>query len=586
MPIDPSLTAQGFCQLLVKSRLVPADDVRVLYRTWRLESNTRDDDPDAFRKFLVARAAITDYQSQLLFRGNTEGYFLGPYTITDMIGKGHMAGVYRAVHQSGQVVAIKVLSASKARDPGILARFEREGRLLTSLDHPNIVRAFEVGSEDRKHYFVMEVLEGESLEAILNRRRRLSVPEAIGVASQILEGLAAIDSRSLIHRDIKPANLMLVPAPGGNLRETVLGATLKILDIGLGRETPDDRPTASTALTGENVLLGTPDYLAPEQARDARAADIRADLYSVGCVFYHMLTGQPPFPDTSLMNQMVRHAQEEPRPLKDLVAGIPDGLQRVLDFLLAKDPSRRYATPAKAIQGLQIYLDNVPKAAPRPAPLPEYIEWLSTSQPVAVVPVPAVAPPRPPSATLPRLPISETLDDVVLPPLPSFPRSPTAIAAPTGSKPYPALPAPTASVGNKPTPALPASALPPQAVALPPLDEDDDDGYDVEIVSPAPSARSVPFPSAVPFASAMPITSNLPVSVAVPVAVASKPEDDDDEEQERGLLDPNRRDFIMFGAGAASVLFAILTGYGLASLARDKPEPTEPAANPADEEEK
>ena len=109
MPIDPTLTAQGFCQLLVKSRLVSADDVRMLYRGWRTDTAPRDDDPEAFRKYLVAQSTISEYQSQLLLRGNTGGYFLGPYTVTDMIGKGHMAGVYKAVHQSGQVVAIKVL---------------------------------------------------------------------------------------------------------------------------------------------------------------------------------------------------------------------------------------------------------------------------------------------------------------------------------------------------------------------------------------------------------------------------------------------------------------------------------------------
>ena len=108
MPIDPSLTAQGFCFLLVKSRLVLPDDVRALYRAWRTESAIREDDPEAFRKFLVARGTVTEYQSQLLFRGNTEGYFLGPYTVVDSIGRGRMAGVYRASHNSGQVVAIKV----------------------------------------------------------------------------------------------------------------------------------------------------------------------------------------------------------------------------------------------------------------------------------------------------------------------------------------------------------------------------------------------------------------------------------------------------------------------------------------------
>src|SRR5262249_25561134 len=147
--------------------------------------------------------------------------------------------------------------------------------------------------------------------------------------------------------------------------DTVLNSTVKILDIGLGRETFDESLDSLPAdqLTGEGVLLGTPDYLAPEQARDARSVDIRADIYSVGCVLHYALVGQPPFPDTSVLNQIIRHAKEEPRRLKELNSEVPDGLQQIVSFMMAKDPGQRYPTPERAAKALQVFLPGQAGAA-------------------------------------------------------------------------------------------------------------------------------------------------------------------------------------------------------------------------------
>src|SRR5262249_1997170 len=158
---------------------------------------------------------------------------------------------------------------------------------------------------------------------------------------QALLGLQHVHERGLVHRDLKPANLMLVPAPDAS----TLRCTVKILDIGLARtrEIQDDS-LLGPELTTEGVLLGTPDYMAPEQAQDAHRVDVRADVYSLGCVLYHVLTGQPPFPDKNLINQMVRHATEPARPLREFNPGIPDGLQQIVNWMLAKDPAQRYPT--------------------------------------------------------------------------------------------------------------------------------------------------------------------------------------------------------------------------------------------------
>src|SRR5262245_22534133 len=317
-----------FCSLLARSKLLPQEEIESLHAQWRAQSRGADDQVEAFRKFLVAQRALTEYQAALIQRGRSDNFFLGGYKILDRIGKGHMGGVYKAVHGLGQVVALKILPASSAKKPHVLGRFQREARLLTQLDHPNVVRAFQVGDANGVHYIVMEYLEGETLDSVLTRRKRLPAAEAVRLIRQALHGLQHLHERRVVHRDLKPANLMLSPA--ATKPDTTLKATVKILDIGLGRElfdesTPDGQ--VDTQLTSEGAVLGTPNYLAPEQARDARTADIRADLYSLGCVLYHCLTGRPPFPDTNIMAQMLKHATEKPATLASLLSEVPVGIQ-------------------------------------------------------------------------------------------------------------------------------------------------------------------------------------------------------------------------------------------------------------------
>jgi serine/threonine protein kinase len=200
--------------------------------------------------------------------------------------------------------------------------------------------------------------------------------------------LQHIHELNLVHRDLKPANLMLVPAPVPGQPDNTLRATVKILDIGLGRALFDENSLnadleglENMQLTAEGVLLGTPDYLSPEQARDARNIDIRSDIYSLGCVLYYTLAGQPPFPDTNIISQMVRHATEPPRPLKTLNAAAPDGLQQIVNRMLAKEPAQRYPTPERAAQALQEFLaaGSEPARALEAEPqMKKYLTWLET----------------------------------------------------------------------------------------------------------------------------------------------------------------------------------------------------------------
>jgi serine/threonine protein kinase len=459
---NPATTVNEYCGLLVRSKLIPEAEVAALRQRW----GGADAEVEAFRRHLVRKGCLTEYQATLIQRGHAGGFFVGGYTILDRIGKGQTAGVYKAVHASGQVVALKVLPASRAKDANLRGRFEREGRLLTQLDHPNVVRAFQVGRAGSIHYIVMEHLEGEPLDEVLARRKKLPVAEAARLVYQALLGLQHLHEKHMIHRDLKPANLMVAPATAPGQPDNTLAATVKILDVGIGRELFNeaaDEPR-DPFLTREGAILGTPDFLAPEQARDARTADIRADIYSLGCVLFALAAGQPPFPDKTVMALMVKHATEAPPPLATVIAGVPPGLQAVFDRMTAKQPGERYATPAEAAEALRAFLPPDGRSGSAPPLLPNYRQWLETGTSTEM---PAELKP---------------------------PAGGTAKAAPVAAP-----------------------------VAPPAVDE-----INVELVEP---------PAAAP-------------------------------EEERSLLDPSRRDFVMLGFGAAGVLAAIGFGYGLAQLAR------------------
>src|SRR5579883_1177076 len=195
---NPTATVTEFCGLLARSLLLPADEIAAVRERWKADPTASDADVDGFRKFLVAGKYLTEYQAALIQRGRADGFVVGGYVILDRIGKGRSAGVYRAAHASGQVVALKVLPASKARDPQVLARFQREGRLLTQLDHPNIVRAYQLGASGAVHYIAMEYLEGETLDEVIARRTQLPPPEAARLVYQALKGLGHLRQKRMV----------------------------------------------------------------------------------------------------------------------------------------------------------------------------------------------------------------------------------------------------------------------------------------------------------------------------------------------------------------------------------------------------
>jgi serine/threonine protein kinase len=352
------------CGLLIRSRLFSVQGVKTIYQRWEAAGGDVAN-PAAFCTWLVARGYLTTFQANLLAKGQVDHFFLNQYKILDRVGRGQMAGIYRAVNPQTQVVALKVLPPSKAKEKELWARFQRETRLAMQLNHPSVVRTVDFGKANNLYYFVMEYLDGITLEALLAQRGRLPPKEAVRMAFLVALGLQHLFEHGMVHRDLKPANLMLCPAPGpqGN----TLRSMVKILDLGLGRLAfdPDSRVTTEN-LTVEGSILGSPDYLAPEQARDPSRVDIRADLYSLGCTLFHALAGEPPFKDTNLVRQILRHANQQPRQLKEFNQGLPDELERIVHTLMAKEPAQRYATPAQAGEALKGFLAWESRAPTRP----------------------------------------------------------------------------------------------------------------------------------------------------------------------------------------------------------------------------
>lgn len=381
MTTSATATVESLCNLLKRSRLFQARDIRAMYQHWRrYQSMSIPGEVKLFLKWMVINRYVTNYQAQQLTVGRTDQFFLNHYKLLDLIGTGQMAGIFKATHTLGHVVAIKVVPASKSRDPLLLARFQREGRMAVRLKHPNVVRTYHLGRAGGRHYLVMEHLEGETLENVLKRRGKLPFAEGVRLVHQALQGLQHIHEQKLVHRDLKPANLMLVPLPPPSAPDNTLHATLKILDIGLGRELFDESEASgedAMRLTTDGMILGTSDYMAPEQARDSHHVDVRADIYSLGCVLYHLLAGQSPFAGSDPIQQLIRHASEPPKPIRQHEPSVPEGLQAILNRMLAKSPDQRYATPAQAAQALQAFLDKQAQNLFDAAALNQsYLKWV------------------------------------------------------------------------------------------------------------------------------------------------------------------------------------------------------------------
>lgn len=304
---------------------------------------------------LVELGLLTKFQAERLLAGRTTGFQLGQYRVLDQIGRGGMGRVYKAEHQTmGRVVALKVLAPNLLQTSRAQDLFLREVRAVAQLVHPNIVTAFDANEVDGRYFLVLEYVDGPNLEQLVRRQGPLPADVACDYVRQIANGLQCAHNLGMVHRDIKPANLLVQTrgrAPGSP-------GLVKVSDFGLARlHAPTDPGVSNpgTILTRDNTVMGTPDFLSPEQSRNLHKADIRSDLYSLGCTFYFLLTGEVPFPGGSTLDKLIRHSSEAPVPVSGFRQDVPEPVLALVARLMAKHPRERFQTPAELADALQPY---------------------------------------------------------------------------------------------------------------------------------------------------------------------------------------------------------------------------------------
>ncbi|MCE9566919.1 MAG: serine/threonine protein kinase [Planctomycetes bacterium] len=342
---EPPRTGDAVLELVRKSELVD-DDVLNSFVT---ESGTALTETPAadIASQLVKAGVLTPFQAKAFLQGKSRGFRLGPYRILDQIGAGGMGQVFLAEHSHmKRLVAVKVLPPRLALDKGMIERFYREARAVAALDHPNIVRAHDVACYKGTHYLVLEYIEGRSLaERLISNEGPLSIGEACGYIVQAAAGLKHAHDKGIAHRDIKPGNL-LVDKEG----------VVKILDMGLARFFEDDRDRITRDLDGGSVM-GTADYVAPEQLMDSATADHRADIYSLGATFYHLVTGRPPF-EGSTTAKLVAHQLKAVPPAHSIREDVPEEVSEIIEQMMEKDPDDRYQSATDLIAELLPFVGN------------------------------------------------------------------------------------------------------------------------------------------------------------------------------------------------------------------------------------
>jgi serine/threonine protein kinase len=314
-------------------------------------------EPGKLAGLMVRDGLLTHFQAEQFLLGKWRRFTIGKYKVLERLGSGGMGSVYLCEHKfMRRRVAVKVLPAAKAEDPSSLERFYREARAAAALDHPNIVRAYDIDQDDNLHFLVMEYVDGASLQEIVKKTGPMEVLRAAHYARQAAIGLQHAHEAGLVHRDIKPGNL-LVARDG----------TVKILDMGLARFFHDEEDMLTKKY--DESVLGTADYLAPEQAIDSHGVDIRADIYSLGATVYFILTGQPPFSEGTVAQKLIWHQTRQPKPVTAYRQDIPADLLGVLNKMMAKEMKERYQTPAEVVEALAPFV-QVPIPPPPEIEMP------------------------------------------------------------------------------------------------------------------------------------------------------------------------------------------------------------------------
>ena len=339
------LSAGSFLQMLAHSGLLNDEQLRRVEQ--RFSPKAGRTTAREICDWLQKQSLITEWQSEKLRQAKFRGFFLGPYKLLSRVARGGMSNIYAARHRdSGEVHALKVLPPARTNQASCLPRFQREAAMMQRLQHPNIVRVFGVFSEsdgqDAVHFMAMELLSGRDLFEIVNTDGPLPCRQSAEFIRQAALGLEFAHQAGMVHRDIKPANLFVTG--DGHVR---------ILDLGLAQDF--DSEENLTRDFNERVL-GTADYLAPEQAADSHTVDGRADIYSLGCSLYFLLTGQPPFTEGTLVQRLVAHQRKTPPPLSLFRKDVPEGLADILSGMMVKQRNQRIGSAADVANRLARFL--------------------------------------------------------------------------------------------------------------------------------------------------------------------------------------------------------------------------------------
>ncbi|MGY8770423.1 MAG: serine/threonine protein kinase [Pirellulales bacterium] len=341
------VTPEKFLDFVLRSKLLSEDQVQSAEQALRQQNSGQlPAILDQVVSYFTEQQLITHWHCEKLTVGKYRGFFLAKYKLLKLLGTGGMSSVYLAEHTLMQrKVAIKVLPPKRVKDATYLARFHMEAQATAQLDHPNIVRAFDIDQEKNTHYIVMEYVPGRNLQTIVREAGPLSFDQAAQCVAQAADGLQHMHDAGVVHRDIKPANLLFDPT-----------GILKILDMGLARFSQDDEE--SLTMEHEEHILGTADYLSPEQAMNSHKVDSRTDIYSLGCSLYFLLVGHVPFPEGSLAQRIAKHQSVMPEKLRKSRPNCPASLAQICEKMMAKKRTERFQSAKQVAQELRQWLDS------------------------------------------------------------------------------------------------------------------------------------------------------------------------------------------------------------------------------------
>ncbi|MHB1422728.1 MAG: serine/threonine-protein kinase [Gemmataceae bacterium] len=328
---DPP-TVEGLLKTILKSGLLDRGQLQEAVRD--LPRSQRDD-PRALADHLVRKGKLSRFQANKLLRGSGKGLLLGHYQVLAPIGRGGMSTVYLARDdRNGELMALKLLTPSRWRkEERMLARFQREMELSRRIAHPHLAWTHESGLCLGIYYIAMEFIPGKNLSKLVAQGGPLKAPRAARLMAEVASGLEHAHNQGLIHRDLKPSNIMITP-----------NDRAKVLDLGLALIRGEEAEL--NVIGGQGYIVGTMDYIAPEQTADAAAVDCRADIYSLGCTLYFALSGQLPFPGGSGRDKIRRHRSEQPIPLSQAAPSAPAGFVQLIERMMAKDPAQRPSSAA------------------------------------------------------------------------------------------------------------------------------------------------------------------------------------------------------------------------------------------------